>query len=120
MWWPVPTAQPQSSGSRQPSTSAPACASSPPPRCGPDVPVVVLPCLDEAGALPSVLSSLPAGYTAVVADNGSTDGSADIARAYGATVVQASPRGFGAACHAGLLAADPDDDVVCFVDADGS
>jgi glycosyltransferase involved in cell wall biosynthesis len=84
------------------------------------VPVVVLPCLDEAAALPEVLAGLPAGYTAVVADNGSTDGSADIARGLGALVVTASPRGFGAACHAGLLAANPTDDVVCFVDADGS
>jgi glycosyltransferase involved in cell wall biosynthesis len=84
------------------------------------VPDVVLPCLDEAAALPWVLGRLPAGYRAVVADNGSTDGSADIAREYGARVVQASPRGFGAACHAGLLAADPLDDVVCFLDADGS
>jgi len=84
------------------------------------VPDVVLPCLDEVAALPWVLGRLPAGYRAVVADNGSTDGSADVARAHGALVVQASPRGFGAACHAGLLATDPADDVVCFLDADGS
>jgi glycosyltransferase involved in cell wall biosynthesis len=84
------------------------------------MPVVVLPCLDEAAALPVVLAGLPAGYTAIVADNGSTDGSDDVARSLGASVVQASPRGFGAACHAGLLAAEPDDDIVCFVDADGS
>ena len=84
------------------------------------MPDVVLPCLDEAAALPWVLGRLPAGYRAVVADNGSTDGSADVARAHGALVVQASPRGFGAACHAGLLATDPADDVVCFLDADGS
>lgn len=84
------------------------------------MPVVVLPCLDEAAALPWVLSRLPAGWTAVVADNGSTDGSAEVARTHGALVVPASPRGFGAACHAGLLAADPDDDVVAFCDADAS
>jgi glycosyltransferase involved in cell wall biosynthesis len=84
------------------------------------MPVVVLPCLDEAAALPEVLAGLPPGYTAVVADNDSTDGSAEVARSLGAQVVQARPRGFGAACHAGLLAADPADDVVCFVDADGS
>ena len=89
------------------------------------MPVVVLPCLDEAAALPQVLAGLPSGYRAIVADNESTDGSADVARGLGALVVQASPRGFGAACHAGLLAADalgldPDDDVICFADADGS
>jgi glycosyltransferase involved in cell wall biosynthesis len=82
------------------------------------VPDVVLPCLNEAGALPWVLSRLPAGYRAIVADNGSTDGSREIAEANGALVVKASPRGFGAACHAGLLAAS--DEVVCFLDADGS
>ncbi len=79
---------------------------------------VILPCLDEAAALPWVLSRLPAGYRAIVADNGSTDGSAAIARSYGATVVDARPRGFGAAAHAGLVAAGAD--VVCFMDADGS
>jgi glycosyltransferase involved in cell wall biosynthesis len=84
------------------------------------VPDVVLPCLDEAAALPWVLSRLPAGYRAIVADNGSTDGSADVARAHGATVVPASPRGFGAACAAGLEAADSPDGLVCFLDADGS
>lgn len=79
---------------------------------------VVLPCLDEAAALPGVLSRLPAGYRAIVADNGSTDGSARIAAAHGATVVPVPQRGFGAAAHAGLLAATAD--VVCFLDADGS
>ncbi|HWH29819.1 MAG TPA: glycosyltransferase family 2 protein [Mycobacteriales bacterium] len=85
-----------------------------------DVPDVVLPCLDEAAALPWVLTRLPAGYRAIVADNGSTDGSADVAREHGALVVPASPRGFGAACAAGLEAADAADGVVCFLDADAS
>jgi glycosyltransferase involved in cell wall biosynthesis len=79
---------------------------------------VVLPCLDEAAALPWVLSRIPAGYRAIVADNGSTDGSAAIARAHGATVVSVPQRGFGAAAHAGLCAATAD--LVCFLDADGS
>ena len=82
------------------------------------MPDVVLPVLDEAEALPWVLERMPDGYTAIVADNGSTDGSADIARRYGAVVVTEPARGFGAACFAGLLAAT--DDVVCFMDADGS
>jgi glycosyltransferase involved in cell wall biosynthesis len=82
------------------------------------VPDVVFPCLDEAGALPWVLTRLPAGYRAVVADNGSTDGSARIAADHGATVVHVPQRGFGAAAHAGLQAATAD--VVCFCDADGS
>jgi glycosyltransferase involved in cell wall biosynthesis len=81
---------------------------------------VVLPCLDEAAALPGVLSRMPAGYRAIVVDNGSIDGSADVAAAYGALVVSEPRCGFGAAVHAGILAADPDDGVVCVMDADGS
>jgi glycosyltransferase involved in cell wall biosynthesis len=79
---------------------------------------VVLPCLNEAGALPYVLRRMPAGYRAIVVDNGSTDGSARIAAELGATVVDEPRRGFGAACHAGLLAATAE--VVCFCDCDGS
>lgn len=79
---------------------------------------VILPCLNEAAALPQVLAGLPDGYRAIVADNGSTDGSADAARSLGAEVVAVPERGFGAAVHAGLLAATAD--IVCIVDADGS
>jgi glycosyltransferase involved in cell wall biosynthesis len=79
---------------------------------------VVLPCLDEAAALPWVLGRMPDGYRAIVVDNGSTDGSADVAAAHGAQVVHEPQRGFGAACHSGLLAATSD--VVCFMDADAS
>jgi glycosyltransferase involved in cell wall biosynthesis len=79
---------------------------------------VVLPCLNEAEALPWVLSRIPDGFRPIVADNGSTDGSARIATELGATVVHATPRGFGAAAHAGLCAATAE--VVCFLDADGS
>ncbi|WP_033306659.1 glycosyltransferase family 2 protein [Streptomyces iakyrus] len=83
----------------------------------PDVDVV-LPCLNEAEALPWVLERIPPGWRALVVDNGSTDGSAGIARAWGATVVHEPRRGFGAACHAGLTAATAD--VVCFCDCDAS
>lgn len=79
---------------------------------------VVLPCLDEADALPWVLRRIPPGWRALVVDNGSTDGSADVAAALGATVVREPRRGFGAACHAGLAAATAD--VVCFCDCDAS
>ncbi|MEU8707820.1 glycosyltransferase family 2 protein [Streptomyces sp. NPDC048565] len=79
---------------------------------------IVLPCLDEAEALPRVLARVPEGWRAVVVDNGSTDGSADIARSLGATVVHEPRRGFGSACHAGLLAAEAE--YVCFCDCDGS
>ncbi|MFG3343960.1 glycosyltransferase family 2 protein [Streptomyces sp. NPDC048018] len=79
---------------------------------------VVLPCLDEAEALPWVLARVPAGWRAIVVDNGSTDGSPDLAAELGATVVHEPRRGFGAASHAGLLAADAE--FVCFCDCDAS
>ena len=74
--------------------------------------------LDEAAAITAVLAAMPDGYRPIVVDNGSTDGSPDLARAAGAVVVHEPVRGFGAACFAGLSAAT--DDVVCFMDADGS
>lgn len=82
------------------------------------MPDVILPVLDEAGALPRVLASLPAGYSPIVVDNGSTDGSGDIARSLGARVVDEPRRGFGAACWAGLCTAT--ESVVCFMDCDAS
>lgn len=79
---------------------------------------LVLPCLDEAAALPRVLAGLPEGYRAIVVDNGSRDGSAEVAAALGAHVVHESRPGYGAACHRGLLEATAD--VVAFCDADAS
>jgi glycosyltransferase involved in cell wall biosynthesis len=79
---------------------------------------VVLPCLNEAAALPWVLGRMPPGFRPLVVDNGSRDGSAEIAGRLGARVVHEPRRGFGAACHAGLLAAGSD--VICFMDCDGS
>ena len=79
---------------------------------------IVLPCLDEAAALPWVLGRLPEGYRAIVVDNGSTDDSAAVARSLGALVITEPRRGFGAAAHAGLLAATAP--IVTFCDADAS
>ncbi|WP_020387468.1 glycosyltransferase family 2 protein [Kribbella catacumbae] len=79
---------------------------------------LILPCLNEAAALPWVLGRLPDGVRAVVADNGSTDGSAEIAASLGALVVPCKLRGYGAACHAGLEASTAP--VVAFLDADAS
>jgi glycosyltransferase involved in cell wall biosynthesis len=80
---------------------------------------VVLPALDEAAALPTALSSFPAGVDLVVVDNGSSDGTGEIAAALGARVVREPRRGFGAACWAGVQAC-PRAEVVAFADADGS
>lgn len=79
---------------------------------------VVFPCLNEEAALPGLLSSLPTGYRAIVVDNASTDDSALVAEKLGALVVSEDRRGFGAAAHAGLLAATAP--IVAFCDADGS
>lgn len=82
------------------------------------MPDVVLPVLDEVEALPWVLARMPDGYHAIVVDNGSTDGSHEVAASLGVRVVAEPRKGFGAACWAGLSAAE--DDVVCFMDCDGS
>ena len=66
---------------------------------------VVLPCRDEAAALPGVLAGLPTGVRAIVVDNGSTDGTAQIAGELGAEVVTEPQPGYGAAVHAGVVAA---------------
>jgi glycosyltransferase involved in cell wall biosynthesis len=79
---------------------------------------VILPVLDEASSLPWVLQRIPHGMRAIVVDNGSSDGSGEVARAHGALVVVEPRRGFGSACHAGLLAATAP--VVAFMDADSS
>ena len=48
---------------------------------------VILPCLNEAPALPWILDRMPAGFRPIVIDNCSTDGSGEVARSLGATVV---------------------------------
>ena len=79
---------------------------------------VILPCLNEAPALPWILERMPPGFRPIVVDNCSTDGSGELAASLGATVVPEPVPGFGAAAHAGLLAAVSD--LVCFCDCDGS
>jgi glycosyltransferase involved in cell wall biosynthesis len=79
---------------------------------------VILPVLNEVEALPSVLGAFPMGFQPLVVDNGSTDGSAELARALGARTISEPRRGFGAACFAGLAAAGSE--FVCFMDCDGS
>ncbi|GGO75432.1 glycosyl hydrolase [Nocardioides deserti] len=79
---------------------------------------LVLPCRDEAPALAALLPRVPSEFAVVVVDNGSTDGTADVARRLGARVVTEPVPGYGAAVHSGLLAATRDH--VAFMDGDGS
>jgi glycosyltransferase involved in cell wall biosynthesis len=83
----------------------------------PDV-TVVLPCLNEAASLPGVLAAMPDGYRALVVDNNSTDGTAEVARRHGAEVVAEQRPGYGSAVHAGVVAATTP--IVAVIDADGS
>ena len=85
----------------------------------------VIPCLNEAESLGSVLSEIGryykgAGlqYEIVVADNGSIDGSQQIALAGGAVAVDVAQRGYGAALQGGIKAANGD--LIVMGDADGS
>jgi glycosyltransferase involved in cell wall biosynthesis len=79
---------------------------------------LVLPCRDEAPALADLLPRVPAAFSVIVVDNGSRDGTASVARDLGARVVEEAVAGYGAAVHAGLLAATRDH--VAFMDGDGS
>jgi len=85
---------------------------------------IVIPALDEEASLPLVLAQLPRSSVRriVVADNGSTDATARVAREGGAEVVAAARRGYGSACLAGLahLRRTGPPDVVVFIDADYS
>jgi len=83
---------------------------------------LIIPALDEELALGNLLDALPRGVFArvIVADNGSTDRTAAVARAHGAEVVSEPRRGYGRACLAGLAALDETTEIVAFMDADGS
>lgn len=82
---------------------------------------IVIPAYNEEEALGQVLAEIPEGvHQIVVADNGSTDRTREVARAGGACVVGESFRGYGSAVQAGLSAVDPSSDVVVILDGDHS
>jgi glycosyltransferase involved in cell wall biosynthesis len=86
---------------------------------------VVIPCLNEANSLAFCIAKAMAAFRdadlqgeVVVADNGSTDGSIEIAEFNGARVVRVEERGYGSALKAGIAAARAE--FVIMGDADDS
>ncbi|KJV07251.1 glycosyltransferase family 2 protein [Methylocucumis oryzae] len=88
----------------------------------------VIPALNEELAISQVVQDIlalqdavgrPVVDTVIVADNGSTDATATLAKAAGASVVLAAQRGYGAACLAAINQISATD-VVVFIDGDGS
>ncbi|MFH0976282.1 MAG: glycosyltransferase family 2 protein [Spirochaetota bacterium] len=84
--------------------------------------VLIIPAYNEALSLPDVLANVPGIVThVIVADNGSTDGTGEIALSLGARVVYEPRPGYGNACMAAIAALDNDPpDIVAFADGDGS
>lgn len=83
---------------------------------------VIIPALNEADAIEDVVRGFeqPMVRECLVVDNGSTDATAERAREAGACVVSEPQRGYGRACATGAAHANPDADVLVFVDGDGS
>jgi glycosyltransferase involved in cell wall biosynthesis len=79
---------------------------------------LILPCRDEAAALVDLLPKVPDTFSVIVVDNGSSDGTADVARRLGARVVSEPRPGYGAAVHAGAVAAQGE--FLAVMDGDGS
>lgn len=83
---------------------------------------LIIPALNEEESLPRLLRSLPPSLfqLVVVADNGSTDNTREVARRGGAMVVTQRERGYGAACLAAIRALPPEIDTLVFLQADCS
>ena len=83
--------------------------------------VAIIPALNEEGSIGQVVAAVPRDVVSqvIVVDNGSTDRTAEMARNAGARVASEPQRGYGAACYAGLMAADGAD-VLAFLDGDRS
>ncbi|MPZ61625.1 MAG: glycosyltransferase [Propionibacteriales bacterium] len=79
---------------------------------------LVLPCRDEAPALPAVLANVPPGFRSIVVDNASRDGTGEVAESLGAYVVREPRPGYGSAVHAGVVASTAP--YVAVADGDGS
>jgi glycosyltransferase involved in cell wall biosynthesis len=81
---------------------------------------LIIPALNEAESIGLVLNRLPRRLfcQVIVVDNGSDDGTAQVAQAAGAEVVREPRRGYGQACQAGLAHLAPQVHAVAFMDAD--
>ena len=84
---------------------------------------VVIPCLNECTTIAEAVAQAKAAFAGwlggaevIVADNGSTDGSAELAEAVGARVIAVPERGYGAALRAGFSAAQTP--YIVYADAD--
>src|SRR5215212_9930606 len=83
---------------------------------------VVIPALNEEEAIGHVLRDLPKEMVeqVIVADNGSTDQTARVARSHGAQVILEPARGYGAACLRGLSLVEQGIEIIVFLDGDYS
>jgi glycosyltransferase involved in cell wall biosynthesis len=83
---------------------------------------VIIPALNEEDPIGDVVRAIPRGIVdeVLVVDNGSTDATAERARAAGARVVLEPKRGYGRACQAGIAAVGADCEIIAFLDGDGS
>ncbi len=88
---------------------------------------VLIPAWNEEEALPLVISDISKTWVRqiIICDNGSTDGTARVAKALGAVVVTENKRGYGSACLAGMrylqdLPSSEQPEIVVFLDGDYS
>ncbi len=83
---------------------------------------LIIPALNEQECIAATLAGIPAGMFryVIVADNGSTDRTAEIARANGALVSHEPERGYGATCLKALALLPAEVEIVAFLQADGS
>lgn len=83
---------------------------------------VIIPALNEQETIAHVVHAIPKVLVdkIIVVDNGSTDATAERATIAGAQVIFEPKRGYGRACAAGVQALTPEDEIVVFLDGDGS
>jgi glycosyltransferase involved in cell wall biosynthesis len=81
---------------------------------------LIIPALNEEPVIGLTLQHLPAAIyqVIIVADNGSTDRTGEIARGLGAQVVREDERGYGAACLKAISALPSDIEAIVFMQAD--